>query len=134
MRPVVLGSLLIIGAALLGTLLGTQVVGQVLTGEAQALGPNAIRSGFDSSTLAANDDSSTGAVSIGFTVNFFGTNHSSVFVNNNGNVTFNAALSTYTPFDLGTTTTPIIAPFFAPFFADVDTRRGGSVPINFRYW
>ena len=97
---------------------------------AQALGPNAVRSGFNSNTLAANDDGSTGAVPIGFTINFFGTNHSTLFVNNNGNVTFNAVLSTFSPFNLGTTTTPIIA----PFFADVDTRRGRIVPINFRYW
>ena len=94
---------------------------------AQALGPNAVRSGFNSNTLAANDDGSTGAVPIGFTINFFGTNHSTLFVNNNGNVTFNAVLSTFSPFNLGTTTTPIVA----PFFADVDTRRGGSSPLTF---
>ena len=80
---------------------------------AQALGPNAIRSGFDSNTLAANDDGSTAAVPIGFTINFFGADHSSLFVNNNGNVTFDAALETFTPFNLGTTNVPIIAPFFA---------------------
>ena len=67
---------------------------------AQALGPNAIRSGFDSNTLAANDDGSTAAVPIGFTINFFGADHSSLFVNNNGNVTFDAALETFTPFNL----------------------------------
>jgi hypothetical protein len=43
-------------------------------------------------------------------------------VNNNGNVTFNAPLGTFTPFNLGTTTVPIIA----PFFADVDTRNLAS--------
>ena len=89
---------------------------------AQALGPNAIRSGFDGNTLPRGLDNSSGSEQIGFTINFFGTNHSSLFVNANGNLTFNAALSTFSPFDLGTTTKPIIA----PFFADTDTRIGGN--------
>jgi len=70
-------------------------------------------------TLAANDDSSSPSTGIGFTVNYFGTNYSNLFANNNGNVTFNGSLATYTPFGLtGATARPIIA----PFFADVDTR------------
>ncbi len=81
------------------------------------------RGGFNSSSLSANDDSSTGSVDIGFSANFFGTTYSSLYVNNNGNLTFNGSLSTFTPFDLGTTTTPIIA----PFFADVDTRGTGTL-------
>ena len=40
------------------------------------------------SSLAANDDSSSPSTAIGFTVNFFGTNYSNLFANNNGNVTF----------------------------------------------
>ena len=73
-------------------------------------------------TLAANDDGSTGNVSLGFNVNFFGREFSSLFVNNNGNVTFDSALATFTPFNLNTTNRVIIA----PFFADVDTRGTGS--------
>jgi hypothetical protein len=88
-----------------------------------AAGIGAIRSGFDSNTLPANDDDSTGQVSLGFTANFFGTNHSSLFVNNNGNVTLDAALPTFTPFDLTSTNRVIIA----PFFADVDTSQGNVV-------
>jgi hypothetical protein len=84
---------------------------------------SAIVSGFDSNTLPANDDESTGAVSIGFDVNFFGTHYSSLFVNNNGNVTFDSPLSDFTPFNLSTTGHVIIA----PFFADVDTRLGNVV-------
>jgi hypothetical protein len=86
-------------------------------------GQNAIRAGFDSNTLPANDDGSTGLVPIEFMVNFFGTNFSALFVNNNGNVTFDAPLSTFTPFDLTATGQVIIA----PFFADVDTRVGNVV-------
>lgn len=86
-----------------------------------------IRAGFNSSSLAANDDGSTGLVSMGFDVNFFGIVYDSLFVNNNGNVTFDAALSTYTPFDLTSTETPIIA----PFFADVDTRSAASALVTY---
>lgn len=82
---------------------------------------------FTDNTLAANDDSSTGSVAIGFTINFYGTNRSSLFVNNNGNVTFASALSTFTPFGLTTSSIPIIA----PFFGDVDTRGGGSGLVQY---
>ncbi len=82
-----------------------------------------LREGFNASELAANDDLSTGLVDIGFSVNFFGTTYSQLFVNNNGNVTFNAALGTFTPFAL---TSPGNPPIIAAFFADVDTRGVGS--------
>lgn len=82
----------------------------------------AVVTGFDSNTLAANDDSSTGLVNIGFTVDFFGLDFSQLYVNNNGNVTFDSSLSSFTPFDLTSTGRQIIA----PFFADVDTRRAGD--------
>lgn len=83
-----------------------------------------VRPGFDANTLPANDDGSTGLVSIGFAapIDFFGTTASSIFVNNNGNITFTAPLGTFTPFPLLSTSTRIIA----PFFADVDTRGSGS--------
>jgi hypothetical protein len=86
-------------------------------------GRNAIRTGFDTSTLPGNDDGSTGAVDIGFAVNFFGTTYSQLFVNNNGNVTLDAPLSAFTPFPLTSTQRVIIA----PFFGDVDTRSGNAL-------
>lgn len=82
-----------------------------------------IRNGFNSSNLPANDDNSTGLTALGFGVNFFGTTYNSAYLNNNGNITFNAPLFTYTPFSLLSTNTPIIA----PFFADVDTRGGSQL-------
>ncbi|MCW1920507.1 VPLPA-CTERM sorting domain-containing protein [Rhodobacter sp. KR11] len=82
-----------------------------------------IRTGFDANTLPRNDDGSTGAVNVGFLLNFFGVSTNSIFVNNNGNVTFTQPLPTFTPFGLtGAVTQPIIA----PFFADIDTRAAGS--------
>ena len=59
-------------------------------------------------------------------MNFFGLSFTNLYVNNNGNVTFDSALSTYTPFSLSTTSREIIA----PFFADVDTAAGGS-PVTY---
>ncbi|EIE49820.1 autotransporter [Salipiger aestuarii] len=81
-----------------------------------------LRTGFDSATLGANDDGSSMAVDIGFETNFFGRTNNQLYVNNNGNVTFESALNTFTPFDLTATGRQIIA----PFFADVDTRNYGS--------
>jgi hypothetical protein len=78
--------------------------------------------GFSAQTLAANDDGSTGLVNLGFTANFFGENYSQTYVNNNGNLTFDAAMETFTPFSLSNTNRVIIA----PFFGDVDTRAAGS--------
>lgn len=83
-----------------------------------------IVSGFNGNSLAANDDLSTSQVMIGFAVNFFGTNTSSLYVNNNGNLTFTQPLSHFTPFGLGSTLTLGFGPIIAPFFADVDTRVG----------
>jgi hypothetical protein len=95
-----------------------------ITGVASAA---AIRTGFDTNTLAANDDGSTGLVTLGFTANFFGTEYTQTYVNNNGNLTFGAASGTYTPSGLANITTPIVA----AFFADVDTRGAGSSPVTY---
>lgn len=88
----------------------------------------AVRGGlFNSNVLSGNDDGSTGAVGTGFDLNFFGTTYSQLFVNNNGNVTFNSGLSTFTPFGITGASSPIIA----PFFADVDTRPAESANVQY---
>ena len=99
--------------------------------------------GFGENSLARNDDESTDFVDItpifedGF--NFFGTNYQNIYINNNGNITFNSPLSEFTPFAItGNTGQPIIA----PFFADVDTTAGNlqtspggnSTGSNLVYW
>jgi cysteine-rich repeat protein len=96
---------------------------------ARGVEAGAIRSlaGFSTNTLPANDDGSTGFVPIGSSVNFFGTIYGSLYVNNNGNVTFDLPLSTFTPFDLTSTGRVIIA----PFFGDVDTRGAGSAVVTY---
>lgn len=99
-----------------------------------SLGPsNAIRAGFDQQSLGPNDDDYTGngssgnlltnlLATIGFSINFFGTSYTNLYVNNNGNVTFAGYLPNYIPTPLVNLVTNIIA----PFWADVDTRSSGS--------
>src|SRR3954449_13428183 len=58
---------------------------------ARGLGPNAIRAGFDTTTFPANDED-TVTISLPFSVNFFGTTYSQLFLNNNGGATFGAPL------------------------------------------
>jgi hypothetical protein len=79
--------------------------------------------GLFTTSLPGNDDGSTGSVAMGMTINFFGTNFSNLFVNNNGNVTFGSADGTFTPSNI----TGSSLPRLAPFFADVDTRTGTTV-------
>ncbi len=101
-------------------LLITAAVVLALSAQANAA---AVRLGFDSNSLPANDDNSTGLVDIGFGISFYGLDFTQLYVNNNGNVTFDDRMLTYTPFALNSTSRHIIA----PFFADVDTRYGGTV-------
>jgi len=93
--------------------------------------PAAIRMlpGLTTNSIAANDDSSTGMVNVGFNLNFFGVSTNQVFVNNNGNITFNSALSQFTPTALNTDNGGI--PIIAAYFADVDTRGTGSSLVTY---
>ena len=74
------------------------------------------------------DDGSAFA-SIGFAVNFFGSVFNDLFVNNNGNITFDSAFSDFDPQDIDFTTSD--RRIIAPFFADIDTRQfGGLSPAD----
>ena len=79
-------------------------------------------------TFFRNDDGSTGPVNLGFGLNFFGNTFSSLYVNNNGNVTFTRPLGTYTPFNV---TSQTGLPIIAPYFADVDTRNAASGQVHY---
>ena len=105
------------------------VILSVAEPQAPAVIAGAIRTdaGFNSNNLPANDDGSTGLVPIGFTIDFFGSSYNSLYINNNGNVTFDGVQSTYTPYDLLSTNQRIIA----PFFGDVDTRGAGSGIVTY---
>lgn len=78
--------------------------------------------------LPANDDQSTGLINLGFTANINSTNYTQTYVNNNGNITFNNSLGTFTPSAIST---GAFGPIIAPFFADVDTRAAGSDPVTY---
>lgn len=83
-------------------------------------------SGFGDLALTSNDDRSSGAIgfdsfdSLGFDsgVNFFGTSYDQFFINNNGNITFNGTVSSFTPSSFPISSQPMIA----PYWGDVDTR------------
>lgn len=65
-----------------------------------------------------NDDSYTDLMALPFTFNFFGNNYDSLFINNNGNISFSAPYYEYTPDSFPTSNFQMIA----PFWGDVDTR------------
>jgi len=79
-------------------------------------------SGFGTSFLPRNDDGSTTILPLPFQVKFYGNTYNNFYVNNNGNITFQRPLSTYTPSAFPGAPTPLIA----PWWADVDTRNGRS--------
>jgi hypothetical protein len=88
---------------------------------------NAIRPGFDQQILDRNDDGSTAKVPIGFFINFFGSSNATLYVNNNGDVTFDNPQSEYTPKSLASLGVKVIA----PFWADVDTRNESSDVVKY---
>lgn len=81
--------------------------------------------GFGENFLYRNDDGYTSAIDITPVfengLNLFGTVYNNIYVNTNGNITFNGGLSRYTPDVIGSDTNQAI---IAPFWADVDTRGG----------
>lgn len=84
--------------------------------------------GLFTNVLAANDDGSTGLVSLGFMANINGTNYTHTYVNNNGNITFDNSLGTFTPSAISG---GAFGPIIAAFFADVDTRAPVSDPVRY---
>lgn len=103
----------------------------------------AIVPGFDATADGRNDDGTYtiggcnnpapggtcagDLVPIGFSFNFYGTVSNELYINTNGNVTFDAPLPTFTPFGLDSAFRQVIA----PFFADIDTRNPGSGVVTF---
>jgi len=94
--------------------LPAEITSTFVAGGSEALAPN--DDGFIEAATAFSQ-----AFERGF--NFFGTKYTSVFVNNNGNLTFGGGLSGYTPGSIGGNSG---LPIIAAFWADVDTRNGGG--------
>lgn len=78
---------------------------------------------------AANgrNDDGYASVNLGFNVTFFGHTYNSLFINNNGNVSFGSGISAYVP----TGPTGASAPVISPFFGDVDTRGANSGVVHY---
>ena len=82
--------------------------------------------GYGTQLMFPNDDGSSAAQSVLFPINFFGQMPTQYFVNNNGNITFNGPVSTFTPQAF-----PVAAqPMIAPFWGDVDTRCGACGTVS----
>jgi hypothetical protein len=107
----------------------TPVPGRVLTPSARP----ACFEPFDTTAaggwtqLARNDDSSYGPVDLNWDFSLFGSTYNQVFVNNNGNITFDNQLNAFNAAGL-----PINIPMIAAFWADVDTRAPGSGTVWFK--
>jgi len=90
--------------------------------------------GYGPDSLWLNDDESTGEIDIRgafpMGLRFFGMSFTSLYLNNNGNVTFGGPLGTYTPQAFPVASQRMIA----PWWGDVDTRGGGRPARNGVYW
>lgn len=100
--------------------------------------------GFGENFLDRNDDESTEAIDITSVfdgpLNFFGNEFEELWVNNNGNITFNDSLSQFTPDGITSETNN---PLITPYWADVDTSSseeldptpgGNSIGSNLVYY
>jgi hypothetical protein len=70
--------------------------------------------------MIPNDDYSSSAISLPFSFNFYGNLYDTVYINNNGNISFLAPYYTWTSNSFPDSSFNMIA----PFWADVDTRGG----------
>jgi len=90
--------------------------------------------GFGVDALPPDDDNSSAPIPLATAfpsgLEFFGSNYRDVFVNANGNVSFNMPLAEFTPMPFPVASQPIIA----PWWADVDTRGAAPAGENRVYW
>ncbi len=76
--------------------------------------------------MAPNDDFSSGLITIPFQFNLYGTNYSNLYINNNGNISFDAPYGTFTADPFPTAGFVMVA----PFWADIDTRGDDGMGLN----
>jgi len=75
-----------------------------------------------------NDDGFSAEISLPFTFNFFGENHSSIFINNNGNLSFGNGYMTFSASGFPIANFPMVS----AYWADVDTRNLESGLVYYR--
>lgn len=79
--------------------------------------------------LPREDDNSVGPINLVFGFKLFGTVYTQCFINNNGNLTFDNALETYSSAGFPNTT-----PIVSAFWGDVDTRNLGSGRVWYKVY
>ncbi|MBK1614881.1 PEP-CTERM sorting domain-containing protein [Rubrivivax gelatinosus] len=67
-------------------------------------------------------------LNLGFDFSFFGTTYNSLYINNNGNVSFGGGISAYIPSGPTGADSPVIS----PYFSDVDTRASASGVVHYK--
>lgn len=85
-------------------------------------------SGADPNDEYRNDDGSSASIGLPFQFCFYGQNMSSVYINNNGNISFGAAYGTFTSNSFPDPTFIMIA----PFWGDVDSRSTLSGVVYYK--
>ena len=95
------------------------------------LGPNIVTTGGGHAANVGqangrNDDGFM-QLNLGFNFTLYGTTYSSLFINNNGNVSFGSGISAYVP----TGPTGANAPLISPYFSDVDTTNPSSGVVHY---
>lgn len=78
--------------------------------------------------LYRNDDASTAKITIPFNFCFYGTSFNELYINNNGNISFDGPQPNYRPDSLPTTDFMALA----AFWADVDTRNFNSGVVYYK--
>lgn len=94
-------------------------------------GPAGYGENVFSTTTKSSGNNDDGSVQVDITsvfgdegLQYYDTDYTSIYINSNGNISFGAAQTAYVP-NLGGTTTPTLA----PFWADVNINSGGEI-----YW
>ena len=75
-----------------------------------------------------NDDGSSPLITLPFTFCFYGNNYTQVYINNNGNISFDAPYATFSPVGLQMAAAKMVS----PFWADVDTRNALSGIVYYK--
>ena len=74
-----------------------------------------------------NDDGSSVELTLPFTFNLYGTNYTSCYINNNGNISFEGPVSSFSSTGFPTTEAPMVA----GLWADVDSRGPNSGVVHY---
>jgi hypothetical protein len=75
-----------------------------------------------------NDDASTAAIALPFSFQLYGVTYDSIYINNNGNISFDNAYATYSSSGFPSAQFVMVA----PFWADVDTRNVASGLVYYK--